>query len=228
MPVQRDTVKTGHRDLPGRTRPERHRPATEPPYPLHNSTPGFEADGIHRDPTNGQRSPLHVSRHCRDPSRHRAGRRRRHRRHDRVQRRRHAPERRSRPPRPTAPRPSRRSSSLRMPTAGTASAGAGVGGSSGSSSSCSSCSSCSPSLRAIFWGGRGRWGRGWGPGYGPGGWYGDTGPNGHGRGGWESHAHETFDDWHQRAHGGSGSSTTDEPGSGSSEPPAPPTQTGMA
>ena len=68
-------------------------------------------------------------------------------------------------------------------------------------------------LRAIFWGGRGRWGRGWGPGYGPGGWYGDTGPNGPGRGGWESHAHETFDDWHQRAHGGSGSSTTNEPGS---------------
>ena len=83
-------------------------------------------------------------------------------------------------------------------------------------------------LRAIFWGGRGRWGRGWGPGYGPGGWYGDTGPNGPGRGGWESHAHETFDDWHQRAHGGSGSSTTNEPGSGSPTPPAPPTQTGMA
>ena len=58
-------------------------------------------------------------------------------------------------------------------------------------------------LRAIFWGGRGRWGRGWGPGYG-GGWYGDKGPNGHGHGGWESRAHETFDDWHQRAHGGPG------------------------
>src|SRR4051794_19427997 len=45
-------------------------------------------------------------------------------------------------------------------------------------------------IRAIFW--RGRWGRG-------GGW-GDGSRPGSGRSGWESRAHETFDDWHRRAH----------------------------
>jgi len=87
-------------------------------------------------------------------------------------------------------------------------------------------------IRAIFWGGRGRWGRGWGgpggPGYGPGGWYGpDKGPNGHGTGGWESRAHSTFDDWHRRAHGEPGAASP--PGQGDDpNPPTPPTQTGFA
>jgi hypothetical protein len=53
-------------------------------------------------------------------------------------------------------------------------------------------------IRAIFWrGGSGRRG-----GWGGSGWYGyDKGPNGHGRSPWESRAHDTFDDWHRRAHG---------------------------
>ena len=88
----------------------------------------------------------------------------------------------------------------------------------------------SDEVRAIFWGGRGRWGRGWGgPGYGPGGWYGpDKGPNGHGgRGGWEARAHETFDDWHSRAHGQAGTGPAPS-NPGDTNPPAPPTQTGIA
>ena len=49
-------------------------------------------------------------------------------------------------------------------------------------------------IRAIFWRGgpgrRGGWGGGWG------------GPNGgYGHSGWEGRAHDTFDDWHRRAHG---------------------------
>jgi hypothetical protein len=55
-------------------------------------------------------------------------------------------------------------------------------------------------LRAIFWrGGPGRRG-----GWGPGGWGGygyGKGPDGQGRGPWESHANEAFDEWHRRAHG---------------------------
>ena len=47
-------------------------------------------------------------------------------------------------------------------------------------------------IRAIFWrGGPGRsggWGGGWGDGHGP------------DRSRWESRAHDTFDDWHRRAH----------------------------
>ena len=58
-------------------------------------------------------------------------------------------------------------------------------------------------IRAIFW--RGRHGRrgGWGPGWGGSGWYGyDKGHEGAGRSPWEARAHETFDDWHRRAHDG--------------------------
>jgi uncharacterized membrane protein YgcG len=53
-------------------------------------------------------------------------------------------------------------------------------------------------IRAIFWrGGHGRRG-----GWGSGGW-GRPGGYGHGPGNspWEARAHETFDDWHRRAHG---------------------------
>jgi hypothetical protein len=51
-------------------------------------------------------------------------------------------------------------------------------------------------IRAIFWrGGPGRRG-GWG---GPGGGWG--GPGGYGQTGWEGRAHDTFEDWHRRAHG---------------------------
>jgi hypothetical protein len=52
-------------------------------------------------------------------------------------------------------------------------------------------------IRAIFWrGGHGRRG-----GWGSGGW--GSGGYGHGPGNspWEARAHETFDDWHRRAHG---------------------------
>jgi hypothetical protein len=66
-------------------------------------------------------------------------------------------------------------------------------------------------IRAIFWrGGPGRRG-GWGPG-----WSGsDRGPNGYGHSGWESRAHDTFDDWHRRAHGDAPS-----PGPNDPTPPA--------
>ncbi len=54
-------------------------------------------------------------------------------------------------------------------------------------------------IRAIFWRGSGRnggWGRGgWG---GPGGY--GPGDGTSGRSQWEARAHETFDDWHRRAH----------------------------
>ena len=51
-------------------------------------------------------------------------------------------------------------------------------------------------IRAIVWGGR-RGGWGGGPG-----WYGhEKGPNGHGHSRWEARAHDTFEDWHRRAHG---------------------------
>ena len=71
-------------------------------------------------------------------------------------------------------------------------------------------------IRAIFWRGgpgrRGGWG-GYGH-YGPG--YGKD-ADGQGRSPWESRAHDTFDDWHRRAHdapaGGPGTGPT---------PPAPP------
>jgi hypothetical protein len=56
-------------------------------------------------------------------------------------------------------------------------------------------------IRAIFWrGGPGRRGGWGGPGYwgGKGSW---AGPEGHGHSPWEARAHETFDDWHRRAHG---------------------------
>ena len=50
-------------------------------------------------------------------------------------------------------------------------------------------------IRAIFWrGGPGRRG-----GWGPGGWGGPGG--GYGRSAWEGRAHDTFEDWHRRAHG---------------------------
>jgi hypothetical protein len=84
-------------------------------------------------------------------------------------------------------------------------------------------------LRAIFWRGGPR--RGWGPGYwgGSGGSYGswsgpDKGPNGHG--GWEGRAHDTFDDWHRKAHGqgpGEAAGAPESPGPGE-----PPTSTGVA
>ena len=69
-------------------------------------------------------------------------------------------------------------------------------------------------VRAIFWrGGPGR--RGWGPG-GPGhhGYGYGPGPGGHGQSPWESKAHETFDDWHRRAH-------ADPPETGSTGPATP-------
>ncbi|OGO56648.1 MAG: hypothetical protein A2Z32_13255 [Chloroflexi bacterium RBG_16_69_14] len=69
-------------------------------------------------------------------------------------------------------------------------------------------------LRAIFWRGGPRRGS-----PGPGGWRGPgwngTGHGGQGHSPWEARAHETFDDWHRRAHG-------DPPATGSSDP-APPT-----
>jgi hypothetical protein len=59
-------------------------------------------------------------------------------------------------------------------------------------------------IRAIAWGGPGRWGRrGWGPGYGRG--YGPRGGSDHehGRfGPWEGRAQEAFDDSHRQAHEG--------------------------
>ena len=63
-------------------------------------------------------------------------------------------------------------------------------------------------LRAVFFrGGHGRHG-GWGPG-GPGGWAGHGhGHDGNGRSRWETRAHETFDDWHGRAHADPPGATT--------------------
>jgi hypothetical protein len=57
-------------------------------------------------------------------------------------------------------------------------------------------------LRAVFWRGRGWGGGGWGSGYGPGKW------GGPGRWGDPEHDprnrfHQTFEDWHREAHGGS-------------------------
>jgi len=73
-------------------------------------------------------------------------------------------------------------------------------------------------IRAIFWrGGHGRRG-GWGPGWGGPGWSGyGKGPDGHGHSPWEARAHETFDDWHRRAHGDAPTGPND-----------PPTPTGVA
>ena len=75
-------------------------------------------------------------------------------------------------------------------------------------------------IRAIFWrGGPGRRG-GWGPGWGAPGWSGyGKGPERHGpgRSPWEARAHETFDDWHRRAHGVAPTGPND-----------PPTPTGVA
>ncbi|MEP6638923.1 MAG: hypothetical protein ABJC39_06185 [Chloroflexota bacterium] len=75
-------------------------------------------------------------------------------------------------------------------------------------------------LRMILWGGRARrgWGgpSGWG---GPGGWDGPAGDGrGHAQGGspWASRAHDTFEDWHRRAH------TDTPPESGSSDASGPP------
>ena len=73
-------------------------------------------------------------------------------------------------------------------------------------------------IRAIVWGGRHRRG-GWGYGHGDwgakGGWS-DDGGSGHGRSPWEARAHETFDDWHRRAHG-------DSPDAGPTDSPTSPT-----
>jgi hypothetical protein len=67
-------------------------------------------------------------------------------------------------------------------------------------------------LRAIFWrGGPGR------VGWGGAGWDG-PGHDGHNRSRWEARSHETFDDWHRRAHG-------DAPATGPSDPTPP---TGVA
>ena len=60
-------------------------------------------------------------------------------------------------------------------------------------------------IRAVVgWGGPGRggWGGRGGHGHGPGssGGPGSDGPGGWRSGPWEQHAHETFDDWHRRAH----------------------------
>ena len=69
-------------------------------------------------------------------------------------------------------------------------------------------------IRAIFWrGGPGRRGGWGGPGYwgGKGSW---AGPEGHGHSPWEARAHETFDDWHRRAHG-------DAPETGPTDPTRP-------
>ena len=60
-------------------------------------------------------------------------------------------------------------------------------------------------IRAIFWGG-GPGRRGWG------------GPNGSGGSTWGYRAHDTFDDWHKRAH-------ADTPDRGTGEPPS---STGVA
>jgi hypothetical protein len=66
-------------------------------------------------------------------------------------------------------------------------------------------------IRAIVFGGRGRrWG---GPGYG-------GGPRGWRGGPWESHARDTFEDWHREAHGGSSTGTRPESGSRSDDPNA--------
>ena len=76
-------------------------------------------------------------------------------------------------------------------------------------------------IRAIVWGGRhGRHGWG-GRGYwdDKGGWS-DQGGSGHGGSRWESRAHETFDDWHRRAH-----SDPSAPGAGTEGPATP---TGVA
>jgi hypothetical protein len=75
-------------------------------------------------------------------------------------------------------------------------------------------------IRAIVWGGR-HGHRGWGgPGYrgGNGGWS-DGGGSGHGRSPWEARAHETFEDWHRRAHG-------ETPDAGRTDPPTTPTGAG--
>lgn len=67
-------------------------------------------------------------------------------------------------------------------------------------------------IRAIVWGGRRGhhdWGDrgGWG---GKGGWS-DHGGSGHQGSRWESRAHETFEDWHRRAHGDPPASAADDP-----------------
>jgi hypothetical protein len=66
-------------------------------------------------------------------------------------------------------------------------------------------------LRAAFGAGRGR--RGWD---GPGG----RGPAGPGGGPWESRAHDTFEDWHRRAHEGSAPATRTTEGAGTRVPDA--------
>ena len=65
-------------------------------------------------------------------------------------------------------------------------------------------------IRALLWRGgpgrRGGWGGGWGgPGYG-------KGPDGGGRSPWEGRAHDTFEDWHRRAHGDAPPPDPNDPG----------------
>jgi hypothetical protein len=67
-------------------------------------------------------------------------------------------------------------------------------------------------IRAIFWRGPGRGG------WGGAGWYGPKGSYGAGGSPWRDHAHDTFDDWHRRAHG-------DAPETGPTDPP---TRAGVA
>ena len=62
-------------------------------------------------------------------------------------------------------------------------------------------------IRAVVFGGRGRWG---GPGYG--------GPRGWRGGPWEQRAHDTFEDWHREAHEGSSTGSRPESGRRSDNP----------
>ena len=64
-------------------------------------------------------------------------------------------------------------------------------------------------IRAVVFGGRGRWG---GRGYG--------GPRGWRGGPWESHARDTFEDWHRDAHEGRSSETRPDSGPRSDNPNA--------
>ena len=76
-------------------------------------------------------------------------------------------------------------------------------------------------IRAIFWrGGPGRRGY-WG---GSGGYYGWKDPDGNGGSRWESRAHDTFEDWHRKAHGEPDPGASDTSGARTD----PPSSTGVA
>lgn len=83
-------------------------------------------------------------------------------------------------------------------------------------------------IRAIFWRGRG-YGHGWGPGGhgGYGGWGKGWGPGGptdaSGTNPWQSRAHQTFEDWHREAHGGTSGSSASSPAGPNPTNPTDPT-----